>query len=1195
YSVTVTEGSCPVTEGFIMNEPDSLAISVDFQSPHCSGNCDGSVSISVFGGTPSYNYTWSDAPLIHASSRSNLCTGWYWFTVSDMNSCSVSDSIFIPSPSPIKVDTWSDHPVCQNDSNGTVAVSVTGGVPGYSYLWSTGDVTDTVANLPGGNYYVTVTDSTGCFKVDSISIESLQSPIASIEIPLPNNDSICPDGRLVVIAHGGGTYLWNTGHTTSTLVGSPDSTITLVVTVTAPNGCTDTADTTIVVLPLPDVHISGDTTICLGDSTELTASGGVEYDWSEHPNHENPIVVSPDTTTTYSVNVTSEFGCSKRAEVTVHVFDISLEDLSGGDTICAGDTANLQASTADGYLWSTGETTSGIMVTPDATTTYTVTATNNEGCSAIKEITVHVMEPQEEIFVSFSQYDNCYGSDIQFYNEPVSGYDYYWDFETGGLHFESIPNNNDTVIHVYDQSGPGYYEVAVHAQSRCGFSTDTVIIINISPQQAGYNENCCSDSWDINLFPFSYSYGDMVISQNTDWNMAGYTHWRMKGLLEITNGATLKISNGQMMFGIDGKIIVHPGCTLQVADAVLCGDTICNTMWQGIEVWGQRTFTFPDFMVPGVLQISDASTIKDAHIAILMGGRKPLASDPWDYTKSGGKVLFDAYVNMNERNLMLNNAINIRILPHRNSSGSRITNVLIKADEHGLKDPGYTPGNSYTYPTAQAPCQTSADLARGKSAYGIWQYIDQGMQVYADTIYDVAGIFPLEFNNLQIGISSNQSEQNVFKVYFVNCQTGIQIMNTNPGVFTTHTVSGCCFENKDFSLHPEKIGIHIVNGLRDNIVRNDFINKTTEDLPYQQDYYIAGILTESSQGMKIAGNTMERLYFGVALLNTTLQNQTQGNTVGATFDGVHGSFVNCREAVATAGTNNTFQARCNVFDRDENLDLYNSSLRFNGTIPDQGANAISPYTLVVPAEQLPAGNVFVKTDTINNSRNVISSQNFTYFRHNRIIDDDGNIDSHSEERLTPIMTNLGTVALNWMQVDKTPCACRTDICVGSATTTMVRALTVQNEELEAERVAVEGSLDNGITAELLNDIQILSSSKLKKKLLANSPLSDQVLISYIENSENTPPGHFKEVMIPNSPVSDEVLPVLTDKLINLPPGIAKQIEEVQGYNSDARTVTMIDKEISWTDNLYQIKRNELISDQLNNGDYNDVISMLEED
>lgn len=67
------------------------------------------------------------------------------------------------------------------------------------------------------------------------------------------------------------------------------------------------------------------------------------------------------------------------------------------------------------------------------------------------------------------------------------------------------------------------------------------------------------------------------------------------------------------------------------------------------------------------------------------------------------------------------------------------------------------------------------------------------------------------------------------------------------------------------------------------------------------------------------------------------------------------------------------------------------------------------------------------------------------------------------------------------------------------------------------------------------------------------------------------------------------------KLISLPPGIAKLIRDAQGYNPDARTITMIDKEISWTDNLFQMKRNDFINQQIIDGEYIDVINILEED
>src|SRR5690606_36988770 len=140
------------------------------------------------------------------------------------------------------------------------------------------------------------------------------------------------------VATGGVSYVWNTGATTQSIMVSPLVSTTYTVTATDTNSCQSTAWTTITVNPLPTPAITGNSSICIGESTTLTASGGVTYIWS-NSEIQNIINVSPLATTSYTVTVIDSNNCSNTSSVTIVVNDIPNITITGDSEICVGDEA----------------------------------------------------------------------------------------------------------------------------------------------------------------------------------------------------------------------------------------------------------------------------------------------------------------------------------------------------------------------------------------------------------------------------------------------------------------------------------------------------------------------------------------------------------------------------------------------------------------------------------------------------------------------------------------------------------------------------------------------------------------------------------------------------------------------------------------------------------------------------------------
>ncbi len=244
----------------------------------------------------------------------------------------------------------------------------------------------------------------------TLSAVAVQLPVISTveNSGYTNNDGvICAGATVTLNAVNGTSFVWSNGSGTSSTVVSPTSTTTYTVTATDSFGSTTTASATITVnsVPAPGLSIAetsgaavNDGEICSGANVTLTASGGGTYLWNTASSAAS-ITVSPVSTTTYTVLVTSVNGCSATAVGTIAVTQqqvptVAVFELSGAANndavICEGASASLTASGGSSYLWSNGASTASIDVSPTATATYTVTATNNNGCTATNTRTITV-------------------------------------------------------------------------------------------------------------------------------------------------------------------------------------------------------------------------------------------------------------------------------------------------------------------------------------------------------------------------------------------------------------------------------------------------------------------------------------------------------------------------------------------------------------------------------------------------------------------------------------------------------------------------------------------------------------------------------------------------------------------------------------------------------------------------------------
>ncbi len=161
YTVTVTTATgCTATDSAYINAPVALSVSGSVFDPTCFGYNDGSIDVTVSGGSAPYTYLWNDAET--TEDRGTLVTGNYTVLVTDANGCTGSASFFVNQPSDFTYSTAVTNTSCFGASDGAIDLTLSGGTAPYTFSWSNGDTTEDIINQPASFYFFNVTDANGC-------------------------------------------------------------------------------------------------------------------------------------------------------------------------------------------------------------------------------------------------------------------------------------------------------------------------------------------------------------------------------------------------------------------------------------------------------------------------------------------------------------------------------------------------------------------------------------------------------------------------------------------------------------------------------------------------------------------------------------------------------------------------------------------------------------------------------------------------------------------------------------------------------------------------------------------------------------------------------------------------------------------------------------------------------------------------
>ncbi len=503
YTILVTdENNCTLTETYSIISPEALNYVLDEKKNiTCKDDADGSIQISVSGGTGNYNYNWTTVNgtgLVQGQQdQTGLGPGIYSLILSDgCESIQYEYIISEPDELTITLDEKTDI-LCHNDSTGKIFVTVSGGTQPYDYVWKdnfgnvydrdVGNVFNTgnLSNIPAGIYDLTVTDANNC--VTTFNIELTQPDDLLIDIF--KTDLNCYDGNdgTITVTPSGGvapySYTWSdlgNGNIRTGLAAGSYS-----VTITDSNNCVEIREIEIQNAELFDINPVVMPVSCFGaddGSIELNFVGGVSpvlITWSDDPSAgQNRYNLSPGI---YSVLIEDASGCKIDQSFTIiEPQELSIAGVVTDAIDCdnpASGSIDLQISGGNPpytFQWSNGATSEDL--TNLIANNYLVIVTDSKGCTAQKEFTINRQEDLE-INLETSLYAICetrevYQKNIVSVSGGVAPYIIEW---SNGI----VTGNNNEIM---DTKIEGSYQVTVTDALGCSES----IIFDVSTPEIGF-------------------------------------------------------------------------------------------------------------------------------------------------------------------------------------------------------------------------------------------------------------------------------------------------------------------------------------------------------------------------------------------------------------------------------------------------------------------------------------------------------------------------------------------------------------------------------------------------------------------------------------------------------------------------------------------------------------------------------------
>jgi gliding motility-associated-like protein len=540
YNVTVTDAnSCTTSATAVITQPTALTATAANTNVSCFGGSNGTITVTATGGTAPYTYSSNGTTFQASNVFTGLAANTYTITVKDANNCTVTVSRTVTQPTVLALtDDGSSPASCANTTDGAYFISVSGGTSPYTYAWSgpnsfTSTTQDQVFNLAPGTYAVTVTDANSC--TATLTNLVVTSPPA-INIATVATNVTCfqgTNGAINATITGGSpafTYQWKKNGvnfaTTEDLTNIGAG--TYVLTVTDGNFCQNsTASITITEGPQIVATVAAATSaICSGANAVFTITGTagnvVTYNLNGGSNTTATIAVGGTATVTVNAATTAQTlnlvsvasgSCSNTLSGTASVTINALPTANAGldQTVCAGVQVTLSGSGTGTYSWNNSVTNGVAFTTVNATTspittTYTLTVTNANNCTATDQVNVTVNP--SPIITAVNNQTICNGSQtnaVTFANN-LTGTTYAWTNNTPSIGLAASGTGNIAAFTgVNAGSAPVTATISVTGtNSGCTSSPATTFTITVNPTPTVNNftnQTVCAGSSNAAVVP----------------------------------------------------------------------------------------------------------------------------------------------------------------------------------------------------------------------------------------------------------------------------------------------------------------------------------------------------------------------------------------------------------------------------------------------------------------------------------------------------------------------------------------------------------------------------------------------------------------------------------------------------------------------------------------------------------------------
>ena len=349
----------------------------------------------VLSGSGASTYFW-DNGIVNGQAFLPTSSGSYILSAYNNRGCLSKDTINVNINIP-NINPGNNQAICLNDSISLNASGV------QNYFWENGVNNGDYITPNQTNYYVVSGfDQYGCNDLDSVLITVNGLP----NVTTVNDQNICSGSTITLLGSGADSYVWDNG-VTNNVPFSINATTTFTVTGSDLNGCIDTSQVTFTVQPSPNINLSSNQTICLGDQVILDAIGANNISWNNGVSNTVPFY--PTQSSYYTVSGDNSYGCVSEDSVLVTVNPLPNVNAGQDVNVCAGSASILIASGANNYVWN-NNIINGQSFIPSNTSSYIVIGTDNNGC--VNSDTVIVTVNSLPNVIAGSDQTVCLGDDV---------------------------------------------------------------------------------------------------------------------------------------------------------------------------------------------------------------------------------------------------------------------------------------------------------------------------------------------------------------------------------------------------------------------------------------------------------------------------------------------------------------------------------------------------------------------------------------------------------------------------------------------------------------------------------------------------------------------------------------------------------------------------------------------------------------